>query len=350
MPNFFQSEMSKNPPDFIVTRAPLRISFAGGGTDLPSFYQKEYGAVLSSTIDKYVYIIINQSRPLLDRGIDDPVRYRIRLSYAITENVQHPDQLQHPIVRAAIKLLDVDVPMDIATMADVPAGTGLGSSGTFTVALLQALHLIKGERAGAAQLASEAAHIEINILGRPVGKQDHYAAAFGGLNMIQFMSNEDVTVSPAGSPELIEQKLFPCLMVLYTGISRNAATVLDEQKQNVANLSDDLTTMRSHAHQLDQLIDREFSPERLGEVLHGTWLRKQKLASGITNGEIDRWYEIAMEAGALGGKISGAGGGGFLLLVVDPKRRMEVRQAMSELPELSIRHEPRGSHALLPLA
>ena len=185
--------------DFVVTRAPLRISFSGGGTDLPPFYEKGSGAVVSTTIDKYVYVIINRCRPILGQGIDDAARYRIRLSYSSTENVQSLDELKHPIVREALRLLDLDIPMDIATMADVPSGNGLGSSGTFSVALLHALHLVRGEAPSQEQLAAEASHIEIEVLGRPVGKQDHYAAA---LNWGRF--------GASASPVWTGKKRAPC--------------------------------------------------------------------------------------------------------------------------------------------
>ena len=335
--------------EFVVTRAPFRVSFAGGGTDLPSFYEREYGTVVSTTIDKYVYVMINWYRPILGSGIDEVGRHRIRLSYATTENVQRIDELQHPIVREALRLLDLDIPMDIATMADVPAGTGLGSSATFSVALLQALHFIKGEHPSSDQLAAEAAQIEIDILGRPVGKQDHYAAAFGGLNAINFDSSGDVRVRPLGSSKLLRHQLFSSLMLLYTGISRDAGGVLSEQRENVDGLSEDLVCMRDHAHQLEKLLEGEFCLQPFGEVLHGNWMRKRTLAANITNGQIDQWYGRAMAAGATGGKICGAGGGGFLLLVVEPDRRAAVRAALSELTELPISYEPHGSQVMLPV-
>ena len=323
------------------------MSFAGGGTDLPSFYESGYGAVLSTAIDKYVYVTINGRNPVFGRGIDDPFQYRIRLSYSSTENVQRPDELRHPIVREALSLLDIDEPMDIATMADMPAGTGLGSSSTFTVALLHALHAYRGEDVGGEQLASEAAHIEIDMLGRPVGKQDHYAAAFGGLNMIRFLANGDVTVRPVGSPEVVRYRLFPSLMLLYTGTPRDSSQVLTEQKSNVDSLHDDLITMRTHAHELERLMDGAFQLGRFGEVLHGTWMHKRKLATNITNDKIDCWYHQAIEAGALGGKICGAGGGGFLLLVVETEKRCAVREALCELPEMEIGYGPQGSQVIL---
>lgn len=334
--------------DFVVTRAPFRISFAGGGTDLPSFYEREYGAVVSTTIDKYVYVMVNQCRPLLGGGVDYPGRYRIRLSYSSTENVQRVDDLKHPIVREALKFLDVDIPLDIATMADVPAGNGLGSSGTFSVALLHALHLIKGEDPTSAQLAAEAAHIEIEIIGRPVGKQDHYAAAFGGLNSIQFFPGGEVTVCPVDSAEAVAQQLFPHLMLLHTGVSRDASQVLSEQRANAEGLSNDLLIMRGHAQELTNLLVNGFRPKRFGELLHSNWMRKRTLAVNITSSKIDRWYEKATAAGALGGKICGAGGGGFLLLVVDPELRGAVRKELNELEEMTIGYEPHGSQSLLP--
>lgn len=335
--------------EFVVTRAPFRISFAGGGTDIPSFYEREFGEVVSATIDKYVYVMINQCRPILSSGIDDAGRYRIRLSYSSTENVQRADELAHPIVKEALRLLDLDIPMDIATMADVPAGTGLGSSGTFSVALLQALHLIKGENVGPEQLAEEASHIEIDVLGRPVGKQDHYAAAFGGLNAIRFLASGEVKVRPVMSFDGLSSQLFPHLMLLYTGVSRDAGKVLAEQLENAECISDELLTMRDHAQQMEKLFKDGFCPQRFGELLHGNWMRKRSLASSITTSRIDNWYDRALGAGALGGKICGAGGGGFLLLAVDPQRRSAVREALSDLTELSFGYEPHGSQVLIPV-
>jgi D-glycero-alpha-D-manno-heptose-7-phosphate kinase len=334
-------------PDFIITKAPFRVSFAGGGTDLASYYKSDYGAVVSTAIDKYVYVIINQCRPILHRGVDDISRHRIRLSYSSTENVEHAVDLTHPIVRESMRLLDLDTPMDIATMADVPAGTGLGSSGTFSVALLHALHLSKGEEVDREQLASEAAKVEIQCLDRPVGKQDHYASAYGGLNAIRFNSDESVDVRPLGnSREMIEQ-LFPNLLLLYTGVSRDAATILSEQNQNSSALTSELTSIRRDAETVEGLLAGNLDIESFGQVLHETWSSKRKLSSSISNGDIDHWYNTAMKAGAIGGKLCGAGGGGFLLLVVKPEQRAAVNQALGDLSELSIGYEPRGSISLL---
>ncbi len=349
----------------IVTRAPFRVSFVGGGTDLPSFYEHHDGAVLSTTIDKYVYVIINRRGSLFKRGIglscsplghiidvegserpSDPFQYAIRVSYSSTENVQKVGELQHPIVREALQLLKIDDPMDISTLADVPARTGLGSSSSFAVALLHALHTFKGEEVNVAQVASEAAHIEIDRLGRPIGKQDHYAAAFGGLNLFRFHTSGDVSVEPVVVPESGDARLFPYLMLLYTGVLRDATLVLTEQRAKTAEKYIDLIALREHAYQLERMLRDGFVAEDLGRLLHETWLHKKTLASGITNSVIDLWYERALAAGALGGKICGAGGGGFLLLVARPEKRRVVREALAELPEMEFRYEPRGSQLL----
>jgi len=336
-----------NSPAFIITRAPFRVSFAGGGTDFSSYYERDFGAVCSTAIDKYVYVMINSNRPILHQGIDDPGRHRIRLSYSTTEYVQHPDELSHPIVRESLKFLGIDTPMDIATMADVPAGTGLGSSGTFTVALLHALHLVKGEHPDPPQLAEEAAHVEMNLLFRPVGKQDHYAAAFGGLNSFRFDPDGSVEVSAVASADLATNKLFPFLMLVYTGQSRDSGTVLSEQRDNIEVRLEHLNNIRSHAVEISGLLNDRFSIQKFGDVLHGTWMQKKELATNITNSDIDYWYDIAIKSGALGGKICGAGGGGFLLLVVEPKYRSQVKEALQSLDELPIGYEPLGSRALL---
>lgn len=335
----------------IVTKAPFRVSFAGGGTDLPVFYEEEYGAVLSTTINKYVYVIINRREPLFGKGLSvsyaqDLFQHRIRVSYANTENVQNVDEIKHPIVREALKLLGIDASLDISTLADVPAGTGLGSSSTFTVALLHGLHTLKKEKVGPHQLAEEAAHIELHLLKRPIGKQDHYAAAFGGLNLIRFQPNGEVSVDSLESRRSITEKLFPYLMLFYTRMHRDAGTILDEQQEKTREKRDDLLLMRGHAHQLEDLFLNGFNPTRFGALLHETWSCKKNLASLISNTHIDEWYSKAMQAGCLGGKLCGAGGGGFLLLVVDPVKREMMRSLLADLGEMEIQYEPQGSQVL----
>jgi len=336
-----------------VTRAPFRVSFAGGGTDLPAFYQKEFGAVVSASINKYVYIILNprsrlfKSRLRFNPSAPNPFQYSVRVSYSKTEEVSKVEELQHPIVREALKFMKIEDPLDIATMADVPAGTGLGSSSTFTVALLHAFHVFKGEEVSQEQLAREAAHIEINILGRPVGKQDHYASAFGGLNFIRFLSDGQVTVEPVPLKDSSSFDVLSSLMLFYTGVMRDAGTILTEQKANTGKKFEDLLAMRAHALELQKMLTEGTGPKALGELLHQTWLRKRTLVSGISTSQIDEYYECARKEGAYGGKICGAGGGGFLMLVTDPQKKDSIRRKLSDLPDMSFAFEQKGSQVLL---
>lgn len=337
----------------IVARAPFRISFAGGGTDLPSFYLRERGAVLSTTIKRFVYIVINRREPYFGQGVNlscSPHAFfphRIRVSYSTTENVESPQEIRHPIVREALLFLGIEESLDINSIADIPAGTGLGSSSTFAVALLHALHEFRGDRVGPDQLAREAAHIELEILKRPIGKQDHYAAAFGGLNLIEFHPEGDVKIQPFERNALIQKQLFPHLMLLYTKMSRPSHEILEEQSANTHLHFKSLCLMRDHAYELERLARNGLDPASFGRILHESWSCKRRLASGVTSDQIDGWYEKAVDAGAWGGKICGAGGGGFLLLVVPPERRQQVRNALQELPEMPIEFEGRGSQILV---
>ena len=332
---------------FIAARAPFRLSFAGGGTDLPSFFNTATGTVLSTTIDKYVYVVINSRDHIFGQGIDDPFSYKFRLSYSNTENVQSADQISHPIVREALKLLRIDEPLDIATMADVPAGTGLGSSGTFSVCLLHALHTYKGDPINPQQLAEEAAHIEINLLNRSVGKQDHYAAAFGGLNTYNFYNDGTVEVNPLDIDLFAINTIFESLILLNTGISRSSTSVLDEQNANSANNRDYLLTIKRHAEQVRELIIEGFDVAKFGQLLHDTWTQKRKLATKVSSTHIDELYETALRNGAIGGKICGAGGGGFLLLVGDPEKRNTTKQSLRQLSAMDFKYESEGSQILI---
>ena len=319
----------------IIARTPFRVSFAGGGTDLHAFYQHEYGAVLSTTINKYVYVTVKSQNRLHD--------YRIRVSYSVTETVKQVEQVQHPIVREALKLLEIDQPLEITTMADIPAKTGLGSSSSFAVGLLHALHAFKGEYVNKERLAQEAAHIEIDLLRRPIGKQDHYAAAYGGLNLIRFMPNEEVCVDPVICPRTTMQELFSNLLLFYTNITRDASSILKEQQANTDAKLDYLVAMRNQAHALERLLQNDVNLNKFGEILHQAWMNKRKLALSISNPVIDRYFEMALEAGAIGGKLCGAGGGGFLLFYVERQRQPQVREALADLIELEFNYEPQGS-------
>jgi D-glycero-alpha-D-manno-heptose-7-phosphate kinase len=322
----------------IVTRTPLRVSFVGGGTDLPEFYEKYSGAVLSTAIDKYTYVTVKRHGKLFNESY--------RLNYSDTEHVARLEEMKNDIGRECLKMLNVEPPIYISTVADLPAFSGLGSSSSFAVGLLNALHALENERVSAGQLAEEAAHIEIEILKRPIGKQDQYAAAFGGLNYIVFQPDGRVSLEPQNLPNGELDKLFKSILMFWTGMVRDSSSVLTEQKRNINNTVDYLEAMRDQASQLRQLIQNGFDLEVFAEALNESWHLKRKLASGVTNEQIDAWWERAVKAGALGGKLCGAGGGGFLLFIVKPENQNAVRQALSDLPPIQIGYESQGSRVL----
>ena len=322
----------------VMTRTPLRVSFAGGGTDLPGFYEREYGAVLSTTIDRYLYVMVKRHGTLFNEGF--------RLNYSETEHAQSLGDIKNHIARECLRLLRVEPPLYINTVADVPESSGLGSSSSFAVGLLNALHAFRGEHVSAAQLAEEASHIEIDVLKRPIGKQDHYAAAFGGLNFFCFHPEGRVTVEHQRLPDGAVQRLFDHLVMFWTAMSRDAGDVLREQQDNIPEKFPVLQTMREDARFLQGLLCNGFDPLEFGRILDTTWQRKRQLASGVSNERIDAWYQKAKDAGAVGGKICGAGGGGFLLLVSPLDRREAVRQALKDMSEIRIRYEAQGSCVL----
>lgn len=325
----------------IVTRTPLRISFAGGGTDLPDFYERDYGAVLSTAIDKYIYVTVKRHSELFYEPI--------RLNYSRSEQVNRVNEIDNDIARECLLLLGIDPPIYISTVGDMPASTGLGGSSSFAVGLLNALHAYRGERVSAGQLAEEACHIEIDVLGQPIGKQDQYAAAFGGINFFRFRSGGHVAVEPQRLANGALGELFDHVQIFWTGHQRDASHVLAEQKANTASKFESLLAMRRHADVLHQLMTGEHVDARcFGRILDETWQLKRRLASTISNPEIDAWYERARAHGAIGGKLCGAGGGGFLLFIVPPERQDCVRRALSDLMQVPVRYEVHGSQLVHP--
>lgn len=325
----------------IVTRTPLRVSFVGGGTDLPSFYRRDGGAVLSTTINRYVYVTVKRHSELFFEPI--------RINYSQSEQVERVDEVENNIARECLRFLGIDPPIYISTVGDVPASTGLGGSSAFTVGLLNALHAYRGERVSAGQLAEEACHIEIDVLGEPIGKQDQYAAAFGGLNLFRFKPDGGVTVEHQRVKNGRLGDLFDSMMMFWTGHQRDASGVLVEQRRNTDSRLNHLTRMRDQAVDLHaRMSNGSVDITQVGGVLDEGWRLKRELASSITNRQIDCWYQRALEAGAEGGKLCGAGGGGFLLFLVRPDRRATVRAALSDLSELVVRPEVQGSQLVLP--
>lgn len=319
----------------IISRTPLRVSFVGGGSDLAAHYRHEPGAVVSVAINKYIYINVNAK-----------FDHQIRASYSVTEIVESVDELKHQLIREALKLAGCDRGIEITSISDIPSqGTGLGSSSTYTVGLLNALYAYTGRLAGAERLAREACRIEIDRCGAPIGKQDQYIAAYGGLQFIQFHPDETVSVDPVICTPATRRRLESRLIMLYTGTTRQTADVLREQRANTERddaRRRDLRQMVALAHDLRGALSAD-DLAAFGEILHEGWMRKRKLASGISSQRIDDWYERGRAAGAAGGKILGAGGGGFLLLYAHEERHAAIRAALPELRQVPIAFEPQGS-------
>jgi D-glycero-alpha-D-manno-heptose-7-phosphate kinase len=335
------SALSNHSPELIVTRTPLRVSLAGGGTDLAAFYEKEPGAVLSTAINRYVYVTVKRHSELFFEPI--------RANYSKSEEVDHVHEIENNILRECLRLLDIEPPIYVSTVGDVPASTGLGGSSAFAVGLLNALHAYRGERVTAGQLADEACHIEIDVLGEPIGKQDQYAAAFGGMNLLTFKSDGRVTVEHQRASNGSLRTLFDSMLMFWTGHQRDASGVLVEQRENTASKFERLRRMRGQVDALNEVLSRNhIELAEVGGVLHEGWLMKRELARSISNSQIDDWYEQAMRAGALGGKLCGAGGGGFLLFIVPTGRQAAVRDALSGLMELPVDQESHGSIMVKP--
>jgi D-glycero-alpha-D-manno-heptose-7-phosphate kinase len=319
----------------IISRTPLRISFAGGGSDLRAYYQQEAGAVVSTAIDKYIYITVNKK-----------FDHQIRASYSVTEIVDRLSALRHELIREALRVVGIQNGIEITSISDVPShGTGLGSSSTYTVGLLNALYAYIGRHVGAERLAREACQIEIARCGKPIGKQDQYIAAYGGLQYIQFNPDESVFVDPIICSSETKQRIQEHLLMLYTGIARSADDVLVEQTANTIKdkqRRNALRDMTQLAQELREALYRN-DVESFGEILHQGWLMKRSLASSVSNSQIDDWYARARRHGAIGGKILGAGGGGFLLLYAPPERHQEIASALPGLRAVPFRFELQGS-------
>jgi len=327
----------------IATRTPLRVSLVGGGTDLPAFYEREPGAVLSTAINQYVWVTVKRHSELFFEPI--------RLNYKESEEVNHVEELRNDIARETMRYLEIEPPIYISTVGDVPASTGLGGSSAFCVGLLNALHTFKGERVSAGQLAEEACHIEMEVLGHPIGKQDQYAAAFGGLNVFRFRPGGSVSVEHQYVSSDKRAALFRSMLMFWTGHQRDANEVLEEQSANVGGELERMRRMRDQVDELQTLLrDGELDVSAVGALLDEGWRMKRQLASHITNDRIDAWYERALAHGAYGGKLCGAGNGGFLLFLAPPERHAELRQVFAELVELPVSEEAHGSSIAAPFA
>ncbi|MCL4415420.1 MAG: GHMP kinase [Actinobacteria bacterium] len=322
----------------IITQTPLRISFAGGGTDLPEFFSQHGGAVLSSAIDKYIYVIVKER-------FDD----LIHLNWSKKETVKDISQIEHELIREAMKKTGVHKGIEITTISDIPSeGSGLGSSSSVTVGLLQALYLYQGVIADAERLAQDACDIEINILKKPIGKQDQYIASYGGLRHFEFGKDGTViTKTPQVNNDFIYE-LGLHLMLFFTGKTRKSEKILSEQKKRINDSEETLKQMRDQSFEVLEAFNKG-NLLFLSKALEKGWKLKKKLATGISNPDIDLMYNLSKKAGALGGKIVGAGGGGFLLLYVPLGKQDSVRKALSNSRELKFNLERNGSKSILNL-
>jgi D-glycero-alpha-D-manno-heptose-7-phosphate kinase len=318
----------------IITQTPLRISFLGGGTDFPDFYKKHGGCVLTTAIDKYVYVIVKER---FDK--------QIYVSYTQKEIVDKVTDLKHELVREALKITGVTQGIEIAFLSDIPAaGSGLGSSSSVTVGVLNALYQYTGRAVEARRLAEEACQIEIDILKKPIGVQDQYIAAWGGVEFMEF-SDQKISASRLRLPDELLDDLKSYMMVFFTGRTRQANTILAEQISKIKDQSQILKEMAQQARDGKQLLEKG-QIEKLGKLLDEGWKLKKQLASKITDPEIDAMYAAAKKAGAIGGKISGAGGGGFLTLFVPTDKRESVRRAMKGAREMPIGLSRDGSKVI----
>lgn len=325
----------------ILARAPFRIPLGGGGTDLPSYASRHGGALVSLAIDRYAYVTLR--RRLLDR--------RIRVLGDEPELVDDPAALRHPLLREALRLLPVDAGLEVTMGGDVPGGTGLGTSGAFGVALLRALHALRGEATTPEALAEEAAHLEIDRLGLPVGKHDQYLAALGGVTCLEVARDGRVAARPARVDPAVAEALTARLLLFFTGTTRRAAEVLAEQDRKTteedAGVVEALHRIKAIGQEVLGALEAGDLP-RLGRLQHDHWETKKRLSARVSDARIDGWYALARRCGATGGKIVGAGGGGFLVLYCEPAAQAALREAMGQegLPELPYRLDRQGVRLL----
>jgi len=320
----------------IITKTPFRISFVGGGSDLEAFYSQHPGAVLSTSINQYMYI---SSHHYFEPN-------QVRVKYSQTETVENLADLKHPILKTVLEKFGLNG-IEISSIADIPGGTGMGSSSSFTVGLLHNLYTATGKKITKAELAKEACNIEINLLNEPIGKQDQYAAAFGNMNVIRFEKNGTTEVTPVNISTAAKEELESNLLMFYLGTQRKASDILAEQKKNTASI-DKFTALK---RMVDLVYEMQKSLEEghlndMGKILHENWILKQQLASSISNPEISECYETALQNGATGGKLLGAGGGGFMLFYCPRDNQSKLINALSKLRRFDFKFEDKGSSVI----
>ncbi len=322
----------------IITRTPFRISFFGGSTDYPAWYRTMGGAVLSTTINKYCYLTCRKLPPFFE--------HRSRIVWSLIENINDLDEIQHPSAREVLRFMDFSHGVSVHHDSDLPARSGLGSSSCFTVGLLHALHALKGKMLTKMELAKTAIHIEQNILKENVGSQDQIAASFGGFNKIEFSSHHNFSVHPVSIPREKIRDLNNHLMLFFTGISRNASEIAAEQIKTLGEKKKELETMRTMVDHAIAIINSPSDLNEFGKLLHEAWNIKRSLTNKISTPAIDTIYETAIQKGATGGKLLGAGGGGFILFFVKPENQQNIRDALKNLLEVPFEFENHGSQII----
>ncbi len=324
----------------IIVRSPLRISLGGGGTDLPSYYLKHEGFIVSAAIDKYVYVTVMR-----------PFTEGIFLKYSQQEMVQHVEDIKHPIIRESMSLMDFKTPqIEITTLADIPSGTGLGSSGSFTTALLKSLYIHRKRHISQMDLAELACQVEIERLGEPIGKQDQYIAALGGITCFTFHKDHRVSAKPLALSMDTLFALEDNLLLFFTGFSRSASQLLKHQKEKTA---DDDAEMMQNLHYLKKLglqsrdALEEGDTRRFGEIMHEHWVNKKRRSPGMSNAQIDAWYDLGINNGAVGGKIVGAGGGGFLMFMAHDRDKLRHAMKTAGLEEVRFKFDFDGTKVVM---
>ncbi|HQW46893.1 MAG TPA: hypothetical protein PLZ98_07445 [Chitinophagaceae bacterium] len=324
----------------VISKTPLRISFFGGGTDYPDYFTHHGGAVLSTTIDKYVYITVNQLSLISE--------YKYKATYSKVELCHKIEEIVHPSIRECIRYLDVLDGIEVHTISDLPAKTGLGSSSTFTVGLLNALHAYKNHAIPSLKLAQEAIFVEQKLIGEKVGVQDQTAAAFGGLNYFKFHQDGSIDCKPVVFTQKRKLEFKDHLLLYYTGIQRFAEEVLKEQidKTKTGEANVDLVAIRRMVDQGYEILTTDTNLVEFGELLHHAWITKKNLSGTISNGHLDDMYDLAMKAGAIGGKLLGAGGGGFFLFFAQPSNHAKIRKALEKFIEIKFNFDSAGSNII----
>jgi D-glycero-alpha-D-manno-heptose-7-phosphate kinase len=322
----------------IISRTPFRVSFFGGGTDYPAWYRQHGGAVLAATINKYCYLTCRYLPPFFE--------HRIRVVYSKIENCQRPEEINHPSVRESLRYLKMDRGIEIHHDGDLPGRSGMGSSSAFTVGLLNALHALKGRAVGKKQLATESIHVEQDVLKETVGSQDQVCAAYGGVNRISFLQTGGFTVQPMTLTQERLAELNSHLMLFYTGIKRTASEVASSFVAGMEERAALLTRMHDYVEQSCAILNSGQSLAAFGELLHQAWLAKRALSDKVSNARVDALFDEARKAGAIGGKLLGAGGGGFILLFVPPEKQARIRKQLTRLIEVPFEFEFSGSQII----